>query len=64
MVVFMVDWLMDRCQDVMVTEALDPGLLGAAGESPQMRDVRVQQFVELLRNAIGAGSAPGVGRPE
>jgi hypothetical protein len=64
MVVFMVDWLMDRCQDVMVTEELDPALLGAAGESPQMRDVRVQQFVELLRNAIGAGSAPGVGRPE
>jgi hypothetical protein len=29
-----------------------------------MRDVRVQQFVELLRSAIGAGSAPGAGRPE
>jgi hypothetical protein len=64
MVVFMVDWLMDRCQDAIVTEELDPGLFGAAAESPQMRDVRVQQFVELLRSAIGAGSASGAGRPE
>jgi hypothetical protein len=55
---------MDRCQDAIVTEELDPGLFGAAAESPQMRDVRVQQFVELLRSAIGAGSAPGPGRPE
>jgi AcrR family transcriptional regulator len=64
MVVSLVDWLMDRCQDAIVTEELDPGLFGAAAESPQMRDVRVQQFVELLRSAIGAGSASGPGRPE
>ena len=64
MVVSLVDWLMDRCQDAIVTEELDPGLFGAAAESPQMRDVRVQQFVELLRSAIGAGSASGAGRPE
>jgi len=64
MVVSLVDWLMDRCQDAIVTEELDPGLFGGAAESPQMRDVRVQQFVELLRSAIGAGSAAGGGRPE
>jgi hypothetical protein len=28
-----------------------------------MRDLRVQQFVELLRSAIGTGSAAGEGRP-
>jgi hypothetical protein len=28
------------------------------------RDAGVQQFVELLRSAIGAGAAPGAGRPE
>jgi hypothetical protein len=55
---------MDRCQDAIVTEELDPGLFGAAAESPQMRDVRVQQFVELLHSAIGAGSASGARRPE
>jgi AcrR family transcriptional regulator len=63
MVVSLVDWLMDRCQDAIVTEELDPGLFGSAAPSPQMRDLRVQQFVELLRGAIGASPAPGGGRP-
>jgi len=53
MLVSLVDWLMDRCQDAIVTEELDPGLFGAAAQSPQTRDLRVQQFVELLRGAIG-----------
>jgi AcrR family transcriptional regulator len=53
MVVSLVDWLMDRCQDAMLTEELDPGLFGSAAQSPQMRDLRVRQFVELLRSAIG-----------
>ncbi len=53
MVISLVDWLMDRCQDAIVTEELDPGLFGSAAQSPQMRDLRVQQFVELLRSAIG-----------
>jgi len=45
---------MDRCQDAIITEELDPGLFGSAAQSPQMRDLRVQQFVELLRSAIGS----------
>lgn len=53
MLVSLVDWLMDRCQDAIVTEELDPGLFGSAAQSPQMRDLRVRQFVELLRGAIG-----------
>jgi AcrR family transcriptional regulator len=53
MLVSLVDWLMDRCQDAIVTEELDPGLFGSAAQSPQMRDLRVKQFVELLRGAIG-----------
>ena len=56
MVISLVDWLMDRCQDAIVTEELDPGLFGSATQSPQMRDLRVQQFVELLRSAIGTRS--------
>ena len=63
MVVSLVDWLMDRCQDAIVTEELDPGLFAPAAPSPQMRDTRVRQFVELLRSAIGAAAAPGGGRP-
>jgi AcrR family transcriptional regulator len=57
MVVSLVDWLMDRFQDAAVTEELDPGLFGSAAQSPPMRDVRVQEFVELLRSAIGASTA-------
>jgi AcrR family transcriptional regulator len=60
MVVSLMDWLMDRFQDAAVTEELDPGLFGSAAQSPPVRDVRVQEFVELLRSAIGAGG----GRPE
>ena len=53
MLVSLVDWLMDRCQDAIITEELDPGLFGSAAQSPQVRDLRLQQFVELLRSAIG-----------
>ena len=56
MLISLVDWLMDRCQDAIVTEELDPGLFGSAAQSPQMRELRVQQFVELLRSAIGTRS--------
>jgi AcrR family transcriptional regulator len=63
MVVSLVDWLMDRCQDAIVTEELDPGLFGSAAMSPHLRDAALQQFVELLRSAIGTGSAAGGGRP-
>jgi AcrR family transcriptional regulator len=62
MVVSLVDWLMDRCQDAIVTEELDPGLFGAAATSPHIRDLRVQQFVELLHSGVGAGPAPTGGR--
>jgi AcrR family transcriptional regulator len=53
MIVSLVDWLMDRCQDALVTEELDPGLFGTGAQSPQLRELRVRQFVELLRGAVG-----------
>ena len=56
MVVSLVDWLMDRGQDAIVTEELDPGLFAAAAPTPALRDLRVRQFVELLRGAIGTRS--------
>jgi AcrR family transcriptional regulator len=56
MLISLVDWLMDRCQDAIVTEELDPGLFGSAAQAPQMRDLRVHQFVELLCSAIGTRS--------
>jgi AcrR family transcriptional regulator len=53
MIASMVDWLTDRVQDAMVTEELDPGLFGNAPSS-QERDQRVNEFLELLRGAVGA----------
>ncbi|HTT51299.1 MAG TPA: TetR/AcrR family transcriptional regulator [Streptosporangiaceae bacterium] len=54
MIVSMVDWLMDRCQDAIVTEELDPGLFGYHTQPPDVRELRVREFVELLRGAVGA----------
>jgi AcrR family transcriptional regulator len=53
MIVSLVDWLMDRCQDAIVTEELDPGLFGSATQPVPARDLRVRQFIELLRGAVG-----------
>jgi AcrR family transcriptional regulator len=53
MIVSLVNWLMDRCQDAMVTEELDPGLFGSHTQPPQVRDERLREFVELLRGAVG-----------
>jgi hypothetical protein len=56
MIVSLVDWLMDRCQDAIVTEELDPGLFGGNAQPREVRESRVRQFVELLRSAVGTGS--------
>lgn len=54
MIVSLIDWLMDRCQDAIVAEELDPGLFGASTQSPEDRQERFAQFLELLRSAIVA----------
>jgi AcrR family transcriptional regulator len=56
LIVSLVGWLVDRCQDSIVTEELDPGLFGYFTQSAELRERRVSQFVELLRSAI---SEPG-----
>lgn len=45
------DWLAERFQDAQVTDALDPGLFRRA--TPAEQAARVDEFVELLRSAIG-----------
>lgn len=52
----MVDWLTDRLQDALVTAELDPGLFHRHPNEPQRRAMRVEQFVDLLRRAIGTSS--------
>jgi TetR/AcrR family transcriptional regulator len=56
--VAMVDWLMERFQDALVTEELDPGLFRRRGSRVTGREMRIEQFVELLRSAIGARGRP------
>jgi len=51
LLVGVVDWLAERFQDAQVTDELDPGLFRRAGPAEQAS--RVDQFLELLRGAVG-----------
>ena len=49
----MLDWLAGSLQDALVTEELDPGLFHRHPDPEQRRATRIEQFVDLLRRAIG-----------
>ncbi len=51
------EWTMDRFQDALLTEELDPGLFRKSWSISGAMEVRVEQFVELLRRAIGSEKA-------
>jgi TetR/AcrR family transcriptional regulator len=51
------EWTMDRFQDALLTEELDPGLFRKVGPVPEEKEKRIDQFVELLRRAIGSDKA-------
>jgi TetR/AcrR family transcriptional regulator len=53
MIVSLIDWLMDRCQDAIVTEELDPGLFRDHATPDDLLEARLRQFVELVRGAVG-----------
>jgi TetR/AcrR family transcriptional regulator len=53
MIVSILDWTMERFQDALLTEELDPGLFRKQGESPEKKEARITQFLEVLRRAIG-----------
>jgi len=48
------EWTMDRFQDALLTEELDPGLFRKSGPVPEKKEARIEQFVALLRRAVGA----------
>ncbi len=64
MIVSMIDWLMERFQDALLTEELDPGLFRRQGGDPDRTRARIDQFIRLLEGAIGSttGRAPRRGR--
>jgi TetR/AcrR family transcriptional regulator len=54
MAVSIIDWTVERFQDALLTEELDPGLFRKHGGPAEKKDARIEQFVDLLRRAIGA----------
>ena len=56
MIVSILDWTMERFQDALLTAELDPGLFRRQGELPEKKDARIQQFLSVLRRAVGAAA--------
>lgn len=56
------EWTMDRFQDALLTEELDPGLFRKSGPVPEKKEARIEQFVELLRRAIGSEKVQASGK--
>jgi len=52
MIVSILDWTMERFQDALLTEELDPGLFPHPAD-PKKNETRIEQFLLILRGAIG-----------
>lgn len=52
MIVSILDWTMERFQDALLTEELDPGLFPHPSD-PKKNEARIEQFLTILRGAIG-----------
>lgn len=54
LIVSIIDWMVERFQDALLTAELDPGLFRRQGELPEKKEARIQQFLSVLERAIGA----------
>jgi TetR/AcrR family transcriptional regulator len=54
MMVSIIDWMVERFQDALLTAELDPGLFRRQGELAERKEARIQQFLAMLQRAIGA----------
>ncbi|MGH9499242.1 MAG: TetR/AcrR family transcriptional regulator [Terriglobales bacterium] len=54
MMVSILDWTMERFQDALLTEELDPGLFRRQGGPAEKKEARITQFLDVLQRAIGA----------
>src|SRR5579864_2286598 len=57
MIVSILDWMMERFQDALLTAELDPGLFRRQGETAEKKEARIQQFLAVMERAIGAAGA-------
>jgi AcrR family transcriptional regulator len=65
MIVSILDWMMERFQDALLTAELDPGLFRRQGEPAEKKEARIQQFLAVLQRAIGSdavGALPGAAK--
>src|SRR5215468_1184762 len=56
MMVSIIDWMVERFQDALLTAELDPGLFRRQGELAERKEARIQQFLAVLQRAIGTAS--------
>ena len=56
LIVSIIDWMVERFQDALLTAELDPGLFRRQGELAEMKEARIQQFLAVLQRAIGTAS--------
>lgn len=59
MIVSILDWMMERFQDALLTEELDPGLFRRQGEMGERKEARINQFLDILQRAIGSDITVG-----
>jgi AcrR family transcriptional regulator len=53
MIVSILDWTLERFQDALLIEELDPGLFRRQGEIGERKEARINQFLDVLSRAIG-----------
>jgi TetR/AcrR family transcriptional regulator len=53
MMVSILDWTLERFQDALLTEELDPGLFRRQGQLLEKKEARMEQFLDMLKRAIG-----------
>jgi AcrR family transcriptional regulator len=58
MIASMLDWLAERFQDALGSEELDPGLVHRQPFSPERREERIHEFLEVLRSGISKPDGP------
>jgi TetR/AcrR family transcriptional regulator len=59
MIVSILDWMMERFQDALLTAELDPGLFRRQGEPAEKKEARIQEFLAVLQRAIGSDGSSG-----
>jgi TetR/AcrR family transcriptional regulator len=62
MMVSIIDWMVERFQDALLTAELDPGLFRRQGELAEKKEARIQQFLAMLQRAIGVPPSVAVSR--